>query len=105
MTRLSIRSAVLRSCGVPMILGALLLALAPLPPQAAVSASPLLDSVKQNSDLARQMCTRFRKLNSEGQSAMSQAAIAALARTDGLSLMDAEVLITYVIGLYCSEVF
>jgi hypothetical protein len=105
MTRLSIRPPVLRSCGGPVILAALLLALAPIPPQSAVSASPLLDAVKRNSDLAQQMCLRFRKLNSEGQSATSKAAIAAVARTDGLSLMDAEVLITYVIGLYCSEVF
>ena len=105
MTRFPIRPPVLRSCGSPMILAALLLALAALPPPPAVSASPLLDSVKQNSDLALAMCTRFRKLNSEGQSATSQAAIAAVARSNGLSLMDAEVLITYVIGLHCSEVF
>jgi hypothetical protein len=57
------------------------------------AASALLDSVKQNPGLA------------SGQSATSPQAIASVARTQGLSPVDAEVLATYVIGLHCPDVF
>lgn len=81
---------------------ALLLTLAPAP--AVLAASPLLESVKQNPALAKQMCARFKQLNAEGQSATSKESIAAVASAQGLSPMDAEVLITYVIGLNCPDV-
>lgn len=81
---------------------ALLVAFAPA--GGAQAASPLLESVKQNPALARQMCARFKQLNAEGQSATSPASIAAVASAQGLSAMDAEVLITYVIGLNCPDV-
>lgn len=68
------------------------------------AASPLLESVKQNPALAKQMCARFKQLNAEGQSATSPASIAAVASAQGLNAMDAEVLITYVIGLNCPDV-
>lgn len=68
------------------------------------AASPLLETVKQNPALARQMCARFKQLNAEGQSATSPQSIAAVAAAQGLSPMDAEVLITYVIGLNCPDV-
>jgi hypothetical protein len=81
---------------------ALLVALAPV--AVAQAASPLLESVKQNPALAKQMCARFKQLNAEGQSATSPQSIAAVAAAQGLSPMDAEVLITYVIGLNCPDV-
>ena len=81
---------------------ALLVALAQAP--AVQAASPLLETVKQNPALARQMCARFKQLNAEGQSATSKESIAAVASAQGLSPMDAEVLITYVIGLNCPDV-
>lgn len=81
---------------------ALLVAFAPT--GGAQAASPLLESVKQNPALARQMCANFKQLNAEGQSATSPASIAAVASSQGLSAMDAEVLITYVIGLNCPDV-
>lgn len=80
----------------------LLLLLAAVP--AVQAASPLLESVKQNPALAKQMCARFKQLNAEGQSATSPQSIAAVASAQGLSAMDAEVLITYVIGLNCPDV-
>ena len=80
----------------------LLLCLAVAP--AARAESPLLESVKQNPALARQMCSGFKKLNAEGRSATSREAIASVAAAQGLSPMDAEVLITYVIGLNCPDV-
>ncbi len=74
------------------------------PASAVKAASPLLETVKQNPALARQMCVRFKQLNAEGQSATSRQSIAAVAAAQGLSPMDAEVLITYVIGLNCPDV-
>lgn len=69
-----------------------------------LAASPLLESVKQNPALAKQMCANFKQLNAQGQSATSKGSIAAVAAAQGLSPMDAEVLITYVIGLNCPDV-
>ena len=70
----------------------------------AEAASPLLEAVKQNPAKAQKMCARFRKLNAEGRSATSKASVEAVARSENLSPMDAEVLITYVIGLHCPDV-
>jgi hypothetical protein len=75
----------------------------PLPP--ARAASNLLESVKQNPGLAKSLCAQFKQLNASGQSATSPQAIASVARNQGLSPVDAEVLATYVIGLHCPDVF
>jgi len=72
-----------------------------LPAQAA---SALLESVKQNPGLAKSLCAEFKQLNASGQSATSPQAIANVARNQGLSSVDAEVLTTYVIGLHCPDV-
>jgi hypothetical protein len=69
------------------------------------AASALLESVKQNPGLAKSLCAQFKQLNASGQSATSPQAIASVARNQGLSTVDAEVLATYVIGLYCSDVY
>lgn len=69
------------------------------------AASALLDSVKQNPGLAKSLCAQFKQLNASGQSATSPQAIASVARNQGLSTVDAEVLATYVIGLHCPDVF
>ncbi|MFM7314687.1 MAG: hypothetical protein ACKO0M_16255 [Cyanobium sp.] len=84
------------------LLGLVLCSLAIAP--SARAASPLLESVKQNPTLARQMCASFKQLNAQGESATSRASIAAVAAAQGLSPLDAEVLITYVIGLHCPDV-
>ena len=76
--------------------------LAPLAP--AEAASALLETVKQNPQLARQLCAEFKQLNAEGRSATSPQSLARVASSQGLSTMDAEVLTTYVIGLYCPDV-
>jgi hypothetical protein len=70
----------------------------------AQAASALLESVKQNPQLARQLCAEFKQLNAEGRSATSPESLARVASSQGLSTMDAEVLTTYVIGLYCPDV-
>ena len=78
------------------------LALVPLAPVEAASA--LLESVKQNPQLSKQLCAEFKQLNAQGQSATSPQSLARVASSQGLSTMDAEVLTTYVIGLYCPDV-
>jgi hypothetical protein len=68
------------------------------------AASALLESVKQNPGLAKQLCGQFKALNAQGKSATSKEAIAMVASSQNLSPVDAEVLATYVIGLHCPDV-
>jgi hypothetical protein len=68
------------------------------------AASALLESVKQNPALAKQLCGQFKALNAQGKSATSKESIAMVASSQNLSPVDAEVLTTYVIGLHCPDV-
>ena len=77
---------------------------APIGSAPATAASALLESVKQNPELAKRLCGQFKALNAEGKSATSRESIARVAESQGLSPMDAEVLTTYVIGLHCPDV-
>lgn len=70
----------------------------------AQAASALLESVKQNPALAKSLCEQFKQRNAAGQSAMAKESIAQVAASQGLNSVDAEVLTTYVIGLYCPDV-
>ncbi len=78
---------------------ALLLAGAP-----AMAQSALLDSVKNNPAKAKALCAKLKALNAQGLSSTSPQAVAAVAKEQNLSPMDAEVLNTYVVGLYCPDV-
>lgn len=98
-SRLPLRSLL----GVGLALG-LALGLAAMPAAPGWSASPLLESVKQNPALARNLCARFKGLNAQGISATSRSSIDVVAKEQGLSQVDAEVLATYVIGLHCPDV-
>jgi hypothetical protein len=75
-----------------------------LPPQAAWAQSSLLDSVKQNPQRARALCTELKALNDQGISYTSDQARSKVASSQGLSNNDAEILATYVVGLYCPDV-
>jgi hypothetical protein len=68
------------------------------------AASPLLESVKQNPELAKRLCGDLRQLNARGVTSTSPEAIAMVARSQGLSSTDAEILTTYVVGLHCPDV-
>lgn len=70
----------------------------------AAAPSELLDRVKQNPQQARALCAELRALNSQGISALSSSGLASVARSQGLSRVDAEVLTTYVVGLHCPDV-
>lgn len=70
----------------------------------ALANSPLLDSVKQNPQLARSLCNDLKALNARGLSSTSPQAVAMVASRQGLNKTDAEILTTYVVGLHCPEV-
>ena len=70
----------------------------------AAAESELLNSVKRNPSEASALCSSFRRLNSEGQSAYSGETTRMIASTRNLSPTDAEVLITYVVGMTCPDV-
>ena len=82
-------------------LGMLLAALAAEP---ALANSPLLDSVKRNPQRARAICAELKDLNAKGVSYTSPQAVAQVGAQQGLNTTDAEILSTYVVGLYCPDV-
>ena len=72
-------------------------------PSSVLAASALLEQVRNNPDMARSYCARFSQLNAEGVSATSKRSIDEVVAKQGLSPVDAEVLITYIIGLHCPD--
>ena len=70
----------------------------------ALAQSALLDSVKNNPAKAKALCTQLKTLNSQGIASTSPQAVALVAKEQNLSPMDAEVLNTYVVGMYCPDV-
>jgi hypothetical protein len=85
-------------------LGLALLLLSCLLPLPALANSPLLESVKQNPQRARALCDELQALNAQGLSYTSPQAVAQVASRQGLSPTDAEIVSTYVVGLYCPNV-
>ena len=71
---------------------------------AAAADSELLNSVKRNPQLAKAMCNRFEHLNAQGKSAYSKKVTREIASEQKLSRQDAEVLVTYVVGMHCPDV-
>jgi hypothetical protein len=78
--------------------------LADLTLRVASAQSSLLDSVKNKPQLARKLCAEFKALNAEGLSYTSPQARSQVAAGQGLTSTDAEILSTYVVGLYCPDV-
>ncbi|WP_255100827.1 MULTISPECIES: hypothetical protein [unclassified Synechococcus] len=68
------------------------------------AASALLESVKQNPQVAQNLCSQLRALNAQGVRSSSPQAVAMVAQSRNVSTQDAEVLTTYVVGLYCPDV-
>lgn len=71
---------------------------------AALAQSAILDGVKQNPGRAQALCQQLRQLNAQGIASTSPQAVGLVAQQQNLSPMDAEVLTTYVVGLYCPDV-
>ena len=91
----------LRRCGTGLAL-TLLTLISVVPP--ARANSPLLESVKNNPQRAKALCGQLKALNAQGISYTSAQAVAQIASQQGLSGTDAEILSTYVVGLYCPDV-
>ncbi len=66
--------------------------------------SAWLESGKANPARAKALCGQLRQLNAKGVASNSPQAVSMVAREQNLSPMDAEVLTTYVVGLYCPDV-
>jgi hypothetical protein len=86
------------------LLAALGLLLAGLVAEPALANSPLLDSVKRNPQRARAICSELKELNGQGISYTSPQAVAQVGAKQRLNNTDAEILSTYVVGLYCPDV-
>ncbi len=71
---------------------------------AVLAQSTLLESVKRNPEEALALCKEFRYLNSRGVSANSKQALKKISQQRNLSIIDAEILSMYVIGLNCPDV-
>ena len=68
------------------------------------SQSNLLESVKKNPKEARNLCNKFRELNSKGISASSDKAIKYVSSQKKLTPVNAEIFSIYVIGLHCPDI-
>ena len=66
--------------------------------------SDLLNSVKRNPEEAKAMCRSFRQMNANGRSPFSKPYINQIAASQNLSFQDAEILITYSVGMHCDDV-
>ena len=66
--------------------------------------SDLLNEVKRNPQQAKSMCRDFKELNENRKSAHSKKSIRTIAKSRKLSIEDAEVLVTYVVGMHCPNV-
>ena len=66
--------------------------------------SDLLKDVKRTPQQAKAMCRDFKTLNENSQSAYSKKSIRSIAKSRNLSDDDAEVLVTYVVGMHCPNV-
>lgn len=66
--------------------------------------SDLLNGVKRNPQEGQAMCQTFRSLNGQGKSAYDRSTTKKVAKSRQISRRDAEVLITYVVGIHCPDV-
>ena len=69
-----------------------------------LSQSNLLESVKKNPGEAKNICNKFRELNSKGVSASENEAIDYVSKRNKLTPVNAEIFSIYVIGLHCPDV-
>ncbi len=88
----------------PLRTALVVLALIGSPALVGAADSDLLNSVKRNPEKAKAMCRAFRDMNDNGQSAYSKKATRKVATSQNLNFQDAEILVTYVVGLHCPDV-
>ena len=80
------------------------LALFGLQTSAVSASSELLKGVKRNPQQAKGMCSDFKTFNENGESAYSKQSIDSIAKSRNLNHDDAEILVTYVVGMHCPNV-
>ena len=68
------------------------------------SQSNLLQNVKNNPEEAIALCAKFREFNSRGISANSDEVINYVSEKNNISIVNAEILSVYVIGLHCPSI-
>ena len=68
------------------------------------SQSNLLQNVKNNPEEAIALCAKFREFNSRGISVNSDEVINYVSEKNNISLVNAEILSVYVIGLHCPSI-
>lgn len=68
------------------------------------SQSNLLQNVKNNPKEAIELCEKFQEFNSAGISANSDEVIQYVSEKNNISLVNAEILSIYVIGLHCQSI-
>ncbi|MXX08671.1 MAG: hypothetical protein F4Z67_03385 [Synechococcus sp. SB0667_bin_8] len=66
--------------------------------------SSLLNTVKNNPGMAEELCQQFNTINANEDSVYSSAGLEEVASSQGITTSDAEILVTYVVGLYCPDV-
>ena len=66
--------------------------------------SSLINAVQSNPAMAGQLCQQFNAINADGHSIYSSTGLQQVASSQGITTGDAEILITYVVGLYCPDV-
>ena len=88
----------------PLRTALVVLALLGSPLLAGAAESDLLNSVKRNPAKAKAMCLSFREMNENDKSAYSKKATRKVAKSQNLNFQDAEILVTYVVGMYCPDV-
>ena len=66
--------------------------------------SELLKSVKRNPQEAKSLCTQFRKLNKKGLSVYGRENTSKVADSRQFSITEADVLVTYIVGMHCPDV-
>ena len=68
------------------------------------SPSGLLNTVKSNPGMAEALCQQFNTINAAGHSVYSSTGLEQVATSQGITTSESEILITYVVGLYCPDV-
>ncbi|BEV35664.1 hypothetical protein [Synechococcus sp. M16CYN] len=71
---------------------------------AASAGSELLKGVKRNPQQAQAMCSEFQNQNKNNESVYSRISIRSIAASRNIDEEDAEVLVTYVVGMHCPDV-
>ncbi len=72
-------------------------------PYISFAQSKLLETVKRNPQEAKALCKSFKEMNSKGISSYSEKGIRQIGLERNLNTIDSEVLVVYVIGMYCPE--